>query len=100
MGPGCYIVLPVLGPSTLRDTAGSFANVLGGDPGIMLLHMVIMNFKEKLYLTSKALSGINFRADNLESIYVPEKNSMIFASVKSLHTKIERTRLKIIKEEI
>ena len=23
MGPGCYVVLPVLGPSTIRDTAGS-----------------------------------------------------------------------------
>ena len=32
VGPGCYIVLPVLGPSTVRDTAGSFVNVLGGDP--------------------------------------------------------------------
>ena len=33
VGPGCYLVLPVLGPSsTVRDTAGSFANVMGGDP--------------------------------------------------------------------
>ena len=32
VGPGCYVVLPVLGPSTLRDTTGSFMNVLGGDP--------------------------------------------------------------------
>ena len=32
VGPGCYLVLPVLGPSTFRDTAGSFANVMGGDP--------------------------------------------------------------------
>ena len=31
VGPGCYIVLPVLGPSTIRDTAGSFINVMGGD---------------------------------------------------------------------
>jgi phospholipid-binding lipoprotein MlaA len=31
VGPGCYLVLPVLGPSTVRDTAGSFANILGGD---------------------------------------------------------------------
>ena len=29
---GCYIVLPVLCPSSLRDTAGSFMNVMGGDP--------------------------------------------------------------------
>ena len=26
VGPGCYMVLPVLGPSTVRDTAGSFIN--------------------------------------------------------------------------
>ena len=32
LGAGCYVVLPVLGPSTIRDTAGSFINVLGGDP--------------------------------------------------------------------
>ena len=31
VGPGCYLVLPVLGPSTVRDTAGSFANFIGGD---------------------------------------------------------------------
>ena len=31
-GEGCYVVLPILGPSTVRDTAGSFINVLGGDP--------------------------------------------------------------------
>ena len=31
VGPGCYIVLPVLGPSTARDTISSTANFLGGD---------------------------------------------------------------------
>ena len=31
VGPGCYVVLPVLGPSTVRDAAGSLANVMGGD---------------------------------------------------------------------
>ena len=31
VGPGCYIVLPVLGPSTARDTVASMANFMGGD---------------------------------------------------------------------
>ena len=31
MGPGCYIVLPVLGPSTARDTVSSTLNFVGGD---------------------------------------------------------------------
>ena len=28
VGPGCYIVLPVLGPSTVRDTTASLANFI------------------------------------------------------------------------
>ena len=31
VGPGCYIVLPVLGPSTARDTVASVTNFIGGD---------------------------------------------------------------------
>ena len=31
VGPGCFIVLPVLGPSTTRDTIASIANFAGGD---------------------------------------------------------------------
>ena len=31
IGPGCYLVLPVLGPSTARDTVSSLANFVGGD---------------------------------------------------------------------
>ena len=29
--PGCYLVLPVLGSSTVRDTIGSLGNLMGGD---------------------------------------------------------------------
>ena len=29
--PGCYLVLPVLGPSTARDATASLAGVMGGD---------------------------------------------------------------------
>ena len=39
-----------------------------------------------LFITSKALSGINFRSDNIESFDNLEKNSLDFyASVKSLY---------------
>ena len=31
IGPGCYVVLPILGPSTARDTLSSLANFMGGD---------------------------------------------------------------------
>jgi len=87
VGPGCYVVLPVLGPSTLRDTAGSFANVMGGDPWYNAsVHGNNEFLSEGLFITSKAISGIDFRADNLESFDNLEINSIDFyASVRSLY---------------
>jgi len=87
VGPGCYVVLPILGPSTLRDTAGSFANVMGGDPWYnSSIHGNNEFLSEGLYITSKAISGIDYRADNLESFDNLEKNSIDFyASVRSLY---------------
>ena len=96
IGPGCYIVLPVLGPSSLRDTAGSFANIVGGDPWYNAsVHGNNEFLSEKLYLTSKALSGIDFRADNIESFENLEKNSVDFyASVKSLYLQDRENKIK------
>ena len=93
---GCYIVLPVLGPSTIRDTAGSFVNVLGGDPWYNAsAHGNNQFLSERIYLTSKALSGIDFRADNIESFDNLEKNSIDFyASVKSLYLQDRENKIK------
>ena len=96
IGPGCYIVLPVLGPSTLRDTAGSFANVMGGDPWYNAsVHGNNEFLSEGLYITSKALSGIDFRADNIESFENLEKNSIDFyASIRSLYVQDRENKIK------
>ena len=87
VGVGCYIVLPVLGPSTIRDTAGSFVNVLGGDPWYNVSVSGNNHYLSKTeYTTAKILGGVNFRANNLETIENLEKNSMDFyASVRSLY---------------
>ena len=87
VGAGCYVVLPVLGPSTIRDTAGSFINVLGGDPYYNAsTHGNNEYLSDSLYMSTKIVSGIDFRAKNLESIDNLEKNSMDFyASVRSLY---------------
>ena len=96
IGPGCYVVLPVLGPSTIRDTAGSFINVMGGDPWYNAsAHGNNEFLSEGVYLTSKALSGIDFRADNLESFDNLEKNSIDFyASVRSLYVQDRENKIK------
>jgi phospholipid-binding lipoprotein MlaA len=96
VGPGCYMVLPVLGPSTVRDTAGSFANILGGDPWYnSSVHGNNEFLSEGAYITSKALSGIDFRSDNLESLDNLEKNSIDFyASLRSLYLQDRENKIK------
>ncbi len=96
VGPGCYLVLPILGPSNLRDTAGSFVNVLGGDPWYnSSIHGNNEFLNENIYLTSKGLSGIDFRAKNLESFDNLQENSIDFyASVKSLYEQDRENKIK------
>ena len=87
VGPGCYVVLPILGPSTVRDTIGSSLNFLGGDPWY---NVTVKNdtqyFNDGSFYYSKGASGVDFRAKNYDSIENLEKNSLDFyASVKSLY---------------
>ena len=87
VGPGCYLVLPVIGPSTVRDTIGSLANVVGGDPWYnVTVANDTQHFSEFDYWSTRASAGIDFRAKNIDSFENLEKNSMDFyASVRSLY---------------
>jgi len=87
IGAGCYLVLPVLGPSTIRDTAGSFVNVLGGDPWYNVsIDGNNQYLSDSDFVVTKILTGINFRAKNIDSLDNLEKNSMdYYASVRSLY---------------
>ena len=87
VGPGCYVVLPVLGPSTVRDATASLVNFVGGDAWY---NVTVGNdtryFSDIDYYSSKLTSGIDFRAKNFDAIDNLEKNSIDFyASVKSLY---------------
>ncbi len=87
VGPGCYVVLPVLGPSTARDTVTSAFNFVGGDPWY---NVTVKNdtqyFNDANYYSSRGAAGVDFRAKNYNSIDNLEKNSVDFyASVKSLY---------------
>ena len=87
VGPGCFIVLPVLGPSTARDTIASIANFTGGDAWYnVTTKNDTQYFSEVDYYSSKITSGVDFRAKNFDSIENLENNSLDFyASVKSLY---------------
>ena len=86
-GEGCYLVLPILGPSTVRDTIGSLANTIGGDPWYnVTAGKETQYFSDFDYWASRAGAGVDFRAKNIDSFENLEKNSMDFyASVRSLY---------------
>ena len=87
VGEGCYFVLPVLGPTTVRDSIGSLVNVAGGDAWY---NVTVANdtqyFNEADYYLTRLLSGVDFRAKNLESFESLENSSIdLYASVRSLY---------------
>tara|TARA_B100000029_G_scaffold379427_1_gene374231 strand:+ start:785 stop:1567 length:783 start_codon:yes stop_codon:yes gene_type:complete len=89
---GCYFVMPVLGPTTARDTLGLVGNIFI-DPVYQITHntetdMVVgnENLSEHNYYYYKGTDAVDFRSKNIESIDSLEKNSIDFyASVKSLY---------------
>ena len=89
VGPGCYFVLPVLGPTTARDSVGMVADTFV-DP---FAH-VTWREKELLgtsgnqldYLSVKGATAVDFRADNQVNFDSLEKNSIdLYASYNSLY---------------
>ena len=99
VGEGCYLVLPVIGPSTVRDAFGSLVSITGGDAWY---NVTIKNdtqyFKESDYYYSKLTEGVDFRAKNLESFDSLEKNSIDFyATVRSLYIQDRQRKIKNLK---
>ena len=88
-GPGCYLVLPVLGPSTARDTLGLIADTFV-DP---FAHITIrenellgISGNDMDYYSVKGTNAIDFRADNMTNLESLEKNSLdLYSSFKSIY---------------
>ena len=99
-GEGCYFVLPILGPTTLRDSIGSLANVMGGDAWY---NVTVANdtqyFNESDYWLSRLTAGVDFRAKNLESFDSLEKTSLdLYASIRSLYLQDRYKKINNINE--
>jgi len=99
VGEGCYLVLPVIGPSTIRDTVGSLVSITGGDAWY---NVTVRNdtqyFTESDYYISKLSEGVDFRAKNLESFDSLEKTSVDFyATVRSLYLQDRERKIKNLK---
>jgi len=89
---GCYFVLPILGPTTVRDSVGMFADIFI-DPVYQITHNTEFNagignnnYSEHNYYYYRGTSGVDFRAKNIDSFDSVERNSIdLYASVKSLY---------------
>ena len=100
VGEGCYVVLPVLGPSTARDAIGSLGNYMGGDAWY---NVTVANdtryFNEADYWLSRLTAGVDFRAKNLESFDSLEKTSLdLYASIRSLYLQDRQRKIQNIDE--
>ena len=98
IGPGCYFVLPILGPTTVRDSIGMIADTFV-DPFAQI------TLKEKEIFSSsgnpfdfysvKATHALDFRADNITNFESLEKNSLDFySSLKSVYLQDRENKIK------
>ena len=89
VGTGCYFVLPVLGPTTVRDSIGMLADSFV-DPFAHVTireHELLSSSGSSLdYYAVKGTTAIDFRADNEVNFESLEKNSIdLYSSLKSIY---------------
>ena len=99
VGGGCYFVLPILGPTTLRDSVGmvvdnnyldAFARVTWHEKEIQSISGTKLD-----YVGVKAADAIDFRGDNMLNFESLEKNSIdIYAATKSLYLQDRSKKIK------
>ena len=86
---GCYFVLPILGPTTVRDTFGMVADTFI-DPfsHVTIRENELLNISgsDTDYFSVKGMTAIDLRGDNMKNLDSLEKNSIdMYAAFKSLY---------------
>jgi phospholipid-binding lipoprotein MlaA len=86
---GCYFVLPILGPTTLRDSAGMIADTFVDPFAHVTLReneLLSMSGSDVDYFSVKSATAVDFRAGNMTNLDSLEKNSIdMYAALKSLY---------------
>ena len=104
---GCYFVLPVLGPTTVSDSVGIIGNTFI-DPVWQITHDTEINagvgnesYSEHNYYYYRGISGVDFRAKNIDTFDSVEKNAIdLYASVKSLYLQNRTQKISNSKTQI
>ena len=97
-GPGCYLVLPILGPSTARDSLGLLADSFI-DP---FAHVTIrenellgMSGNNVDYFSVKGTTAVDLRAYNDKNFESLKKNSLdLYSSLKSIYLQDRENKIK------
>ena len=98
IGPGCYFVLPIFGPTTARDSVGLIADTFV-DP---FAHVTLRE-NELLgasgnsldYYSVKGTGLVDFRADNDKNLDSLKKNSLdLYSSFKSIYLQDRENKIK------
>ena len=98
IGPGCYFVLPILGPTTARDTLGMLADTFI-DPFAHVTireNEILSSSGNSLdYYSVKGTSAVDFRASNDKNLENLEKNSIdLYSSLKSIYLQDRENKIK------
>ena len=98
MGPGCYFVLPILGPTTARDSVGLIADSFV-DPfaHVTLREKELFNVSgnELDFYSLKGIGAVDFRSDNITNFDSLEKNSIdLYSSLKSVYLQDRERKIK------
>ena len=97
IGPGCYFVLPILGPSTARDSIGLIADTFV-DPFAHVTwrenEILGVSGNSLDYYAVKGTTAVDFRADNDTNFESLEKNSIDCTLLLKVYIcKIEKIKL-------
>ena len=102
VGSGCYFVLPILGPTTVRDSFGLVA-----DSFIDPFSLVTWREKELLgisgskldFVSVKGATAVEFRGSNMLNFDSLEKNSIdMYASMKSIYLQDREKKIKNVSD--
>ena len=103
VGPGCYLVLPVLGPSTARDSFGLIADTFI-DP---FAHITIrenellgISGNDMDYYSVKGTTAVDFRSKNIQNFESLEENSIdLYSSLKSIYLQDRENKIQNSKSD-
>ena len=98
VGGGCYFVLPILGPTTVRDSMGMMIdnNYLDPFARVTWHEKEIKNISGTPidYVGVKAATAIDFRGDNMTNFESLEKNSIdLYSATKSLYLQNRKNKI-------